>query len=290
MSITINPALQTNALGSFQTSFNGLIQGFSYDDPVLRNELVGGILKSDQAYPIWGGVGISERIPQAVSGGQSTSRLGGNIIRATGLTGASALTGFSVFDQNIAAINSPQSPVPLTPQGGGVNLYRLGSGMRIAVAADPLLASLEGSIINSQVSWDFVAQRLVPYIGTLTISSGTYNNTTGEIVLTMSAPVAFSAGDAVVLANLTGTGAYASLNGTYITTEVSGSTVKMLAAAGVGASTITGGDLTLGSGASSAAPVKVLDLQVGNSMTVSFNPVTGFANWNRNGTCALILI
>ena len=36
--------------------------------------------------------------------------------------------------------------------------------------------------------------------------------------------------------------------------------------------------------------VKVLSVEVGNSMTVSYDPVTGFATWNRSGTTAIILI
>ena len=106
----------------------------------------------------------------------------------------------------------------------------------------------------------------------------------------MSAPVSFSAGDAVVLSSLTGTGAYASLDGTWTTTAVSGSTVTAQGPVGVGASTITGGSLTLGSGASTALAVSVLDINVGNSMTVSYNSTTGFATWNRSGSCAIILI
>ena len=37
-------------------------------------------------------------------------------------------------------------------------------------------------------------------------------------------------------------------------------------------------------------PVRVLEVQVGNSMTVNYDPVTGFATWNRSGSCAVIQI
>ena len=36
--------------------------------------------------------------------------------------------------------------------------------------------------------------------------------------------------------------------------------------------------------------LRVLDVLVGNSMTVNYNSVTGFATWNRSGTIAIILI
>jgi hypothetical protein len=166
--------------------------------------------------------------------------------------------------------------------------YRLGSGARIAVACDPALASLYGLKISSQVSWDFVNQLLVPYIGTLTISSGTYNNTTGLVTLTMSTSVTFSAGDSIVVSSLTGTGAYASLDGTFTALSATGTTVTYNPGAGLGASTITGGSLTLGSGASSALPCSVLDIQVGNSMTVAYSG--GLATWNYSGSCAVIQI
>jgi hypothetical protein len=240
---------------------------------------------------MWGGVGISET-SSPVSGGPTNGETGGNITRATTQTaGASGqLTGFSVFDQNYSAINTPQSPVPLVGTGGQVNFYRLGSNARIAVAIDDALISQEGDVITQDVSWDFVNQRLIPYVGTLTISSGTYNDTTGEVVLTMSAPVTFGDGDAVIVSGLTGTGAYASLNGTFTATAVSGSTVTYNAGAGAGASTITGGSLTLGSGASSKLPCKVLNIDIGNSMVVEYDADTGFATWNRSGSCAVIQI
>ena len=39
-----------------------------------------------------------------------------------------------------------------------------------------------------------------------------------------------------------------------------------------------------------ALPVKILDINAGNSMTVSYNAVTGAATWNRQGYAALIQI
>jgi len=283
--ISFNPVLTTNAANTFNIQSLGYIQGTAQNDPAVRNQLSGGYLATSETLPMWGGVGISEDV-------QNSSALGDSIVRATNLTATSAtgLNGFAVFDQNDAMTTTPQSPVPLAGSNMLVTYYRLGSLARIAVACDPALVSLVNGNVSQQVSWDFVNQRLVPYLGTLTISSGTYNNTTGIVTLTMSATATFSAGDAIIVSSLTGTGAYASLNGTFTALTVSGTTVTYQATAGVGASTITGGSLTLGSGASSALNVKVLDLQIGNSMTVSYNSTTGFATWNYGGSCALILI
>lgn len=290
--ISFNPQLSTNAAGTFGVQWDGLIQGTAFPDPATRYALSSGFLASSETLPMWGGVGISEDVP-AITGAVPDASLGGSIIRATSEpgTGAGALTGFSVFDQGYGAVNTPQSPVPLVGSYGQVMFYRLGSGARIAVAADPALSSLGGNVITQAVEWDFINQRLIPSTGTLTISSGTYNNTTGVITLTMSAPITFGVGDAITLSSLTGTGAYASLNGTYTTAAgTTGSTVVLNGTAGVGASTITGGSAVLGSGSSSALPIKVLRFYSSNCMTVSYDSLTGFATWNRNGAAAVILI
>jgi hypothetical protein len=287
--ISFDPYKTTNASGSFNVQSDGLVQGTAMDDPSARYRLRGGVLLSTQTKPMWGGVGISETT-NPITGQVANGATGGSIIRATNLTpyAAGTLTGFSVFDQNYSAINTPGSPVPLSNYQ--VNLYPLGSLARIVVKIDPVLVDTENNVITQNVSWDFVNQLLVPYTGTLTVSSGTYNNTTGEVVLTMSAPVAFDAGDAVVVSALTGTGAYASLDGTFTSTYASGSVVKYNAGAGLGASTITGGSLTLGSGASVILPVKLLQVNIGNSMTVDYDDVTKLATWNRTGSAAVIQI
>lgn len=288
--ISINPNLTTNAAGSFPgTSTVGVIQGVAYDNPASRYQLAGGILASTETLPMWGGVAITEDLATPGSPNPSGT-LGGLIKRATGLTGSGQVTGFSVFNQNHAAIITPSSEVPLTPSGGLVNFYRFGSLAQVPVACDPSLASLDGGTIAQQVSWDWVNQLLVPYIGTLTISSGTYNNTTGIVTLTMSAPITFSAGDAIIVSSLTGSN-ITSQNGTYTAiAPTSGTTVTYQATAAAGATTITGGSLTLGSGASSALPVKVLEVSASGNMTVNYNSALNTANWNRSGSAAVIVL
>jgi hypothetical protein len=155
--ITFNPYIQTNVSGSFVIESDGYIVGMAEPDAATRNFLSGGILASTETLPMWGGVAISEAIRVATPG-QPRFELGGTIARATATAN---LTGFSVFDQNYAAINFPQSPVPQIPSTGMVNFYRVGSGARLALEIDPALASMGGSLINSAVGWDFTLQRII---------------------------------------------------------------------------------------------------------------------------------
>jgi len=282
------PSQTTSGQGLFNgASSLGLIQGQAFPDPATRFALRSGIVSQNETIPMWGGVGVNVDISPISANGPRSS-LGQVLSRATSLTGSGALLGFTVFDQAYNLVTDPNNTVPTAGSGQTINYYPLGCRARIAVECDPALVSLRGSNINPQVSWDFVNQILVPYIGTLTISSGTYNNTTGIVTLTLSAAATFSAGDAIIVSSLTGTGAYAGLNGTFTALSVSGSTVTYQATASLGASTITGGSLTLGSGASSALPVVVLDVQPAGNMIVNYNAVAGTTNWSFNGACAII--
>lgn len=160
----LNPYVQTNAAGMFNIESDGLIVGTAMPDPAARFALSGGWLASTETLPMFGGVGIGENVPQErppVT--RADVALGGSIVRAAAYAG---LTGFSVFDQNYAAVNSPQSPVPVVDKGGMVNFYRFGSGARVALAIDPTLISLEGGLITAQVSWDFTNQRIIAFATT----------------------------------------------------------------------------------------------------------------------------
>jgi hypothetical protein len=241
---------------------------------------------------MWGGVGVYMNIPGVV--GQPNTAFGPQMGRADSLSGTKALAGFSVFDQNYTAVTTPQNTVPIVVSGQSVHAYGLGSRARIAVACDPALASLYGTPIGGNVAWDFTSQMLVPYIAAaLTITSGTYVSATGIITLTMSAPITFSAGAALTLSALTGTGAFASLNGTWTSiAPTSGSTVTLQGPVAAGAATITGGTATPGSGVGTTAilPVKVLEVQTTNNITVAWDPINLVATWNFNGSAAVILI
>ena len=293
--VSFNPYITTVAAGSFNIASEGYVQGCALDDPANRYELSGGYLASSETLPMWGGVGICEGVANGANLSSAPyNTLGGQITRATTLVSGAAgqLTGFSVFNQNTAAITTPQSPVPLVGSGAMVNYFRIGSGMRIPVGMDPALASLVTSNVNTPVAWDFTNQLLVPYeASAYAISSAVYTSATGVLQLTLSTTAAFSAGDSVVLSSLTGTGSFASLNGTYTATSVAGAVVTVQAQSGLTA-TVTGGSLAQGSGTgtSSILPVKLLNFNVGNSLQVVYTPATGFATWNRSGNVAVILI
>lgn len=286
--LKFSPYNTTVAQGMFNTTADGMVQGTAFPDPSTTWRLRGGQLASAETLPMWGGVALYANVPGAAGGPNPTQ--GPIVGRANGITGGSKLAGFSVFDQDYAMVTSPQNTVPVIDSGGQVNWYPMGSLARIIVAADPALVSLIGGPIAPQVSWDWANQLLVPYIGTLTISSGTYVSATGIVTLTMSASIGFSAGDAIVVSGLTGTGAYASLNGTFTAiAPTSGTTVTYQAASGLGAAAITGGSLTLGSGSDVAIPVDVLNIQSSNCVTVEWDGAN-FATWNFNGCCAEIQI
>ncbi len=293
--VSFNPVLTSTAGGSFNIDSSGYIQGQAMDDPAYRYWLAGGILATTETLPMWGGVAISELVPSSAG----TTALGGQIGRATTLTAQAAgqLTGFSVFDQNHSAINSPQSPVPLVGSGMSVNFYRMGSQARIAVACDPSLISLQTGLITQQVSWDFNSQRLQPYLasgGTESVTSMTWSSTNGgQVAVVMAAPSLVGAvGDVITVsgATNTGTGGASVVNGTFtVDTFTDNEHFTFLLPAASGVVGTIGGTILLNYGVG-ALNVRVLDVQVGNSMTVSYAPSTGFATWNRSGSTALILI
>jgi hypothetical protein len=289
--LSYNPYQVTVAQGMFSVHTIGLKQGTAYPDPAIRNALRGGWLDTAETLPMWGGAGIYMDIPGGT--GQPHLSFQTKMGRATALTGAKPLNGFSVFDQNYSMVTTPQNTVPIAVSGQSVHAYAMGSRARIAVAADPSIAApLYGLPINSQVSWDFVNQMLVPYIAAaLTVTSGTYVPATGLITLTMSAPVTFGPGPAVTLSALTGTGAFAALNGSWTAiAPTSGTTVTLQGPIGGAAATITGGSAVLGSGAGSVLPVTVLEVQTTNCITVAWDSVNQVAKWNFGGCCAVIQI
>jgi hypothetical protein len=164
----LNPYVQTNAAGMFNIESDGFIVGTAMPDPAARFALSGGYLDPAETLPIWGGIAISENVPtQRSTPTADPTRpeiaLGSVIARATAYAD---LTGFAVFDQNYAAINSPQSPVPVTEKGGMVNFYRLGSGARVVLEIDPALVTLEGGLISQQVSWDFTHSKIIAFATT----------------------------------------------------------------------------------------------------------------------------
>ncbi len=197
-SISILPSQQTNALGSFFVTSKGYVQGTMLDDPVARFAIAQGIVSPSATSPMWGGIGITDLTPNP---GTEADAIGSVLTLATAVAN---LTGFTVFNQATAMIQSAQSQAPLAPAGGAINFFRFGSGARIAVACSSAVATtLENSASNTPVYWDY----------------------TNQVLLT------------------SGTG---------------------------------------------VLPVKVLAVNAGNSRTVSYSSVTGFASWANNGSTVII--
>jgi hypothetical protein len=90
--------------------------------------------------------------------------------------------------------------------------------------------------------------------GGTTISSGTYNNATGQVALTLAASTVVPVGGTVTIAGATGTGAFASINGAQTLTATTGTTVTFSIASGLGATTITGGSANSGTVTLALAP------------------------------------
>jgi hypothetical protein len=154
--ITINPGQVTNALGSFFATSEGYVQGCAQYDPANRFELNQGIVGLGVTTPMWGGEGITESIGTPAN---EALALGSVLTLATA---AANLTGFTVFDQAAAMIQSAQSPVPLAMAGMAINYFRFGSQMRIAVACSNAVATaFEGGAVNQALYWDYTNQLLL---------------------------------------------------------------------------------------------------------------------------------
>ena len=131
------------------------------------------------------------------------------------------------------------------PQWGcGVNGV---NGINSVNAAD--IAALAARFIA--LGWGTSSPNLSSYTltGNPTVSSGTYNSGTGQVVLTLATAIADSGATDSVVMSLTGTGSISSLNGTFTAAITNGGiTVTYTAATGLTV-TITGGtvlDITAG--------------------------------------------
>jgi len=290
--ITINPNVSVNAPGTFGVQWDGLMQGTAWPDPAIRNSLSGGRLATTETLPMWGGVGIYADVP-APQGSPATTpdvMLGPKVGRATNVTGGSTaknLCGFSVFDQNYSAINTPQSPVPLQSAGGNVNFYRLGSGARVAVKMDAALLSLGDDIETTPVSWEYDAQMLVQYEvafpANALLAQSWASTGGGQVTFQTTTNHTVDVGGSFTISGSTP----AAYNGTYV--AITGTATDTLVAVKLvdpGSSTVLG-TLKAGGG---ALPCRILRVQASNCMIVDYDSETGFATWDRDGAAAIILI
>lgn len=164
--VTINPAIQTNAAGTFSINSTGYFAGVMLDDPAKRFELRSGIVSASAAAPMWGGEAVTVSLTTAATNAPSGSAAGQADELQAVLTLATAqanVNGFTVFNQSAAMLSTPQSPVPLAPQGGSINYALLGSGARITVpiSASNAATLRAGSAINTAVYWDYTNQVLL---------------------------------------------------------------------------------------------------------------------------------
>jgi hypothetical protein len=289
--VPFNPYGTTNAQGSFSVQSAGYVQGVYQDDPAIRNALATGVLSASATVPLWGGVPISE----SIAGATADPTMGGSIIQAASVAN---ITGWSVFNNAYSMVGSPTSPVPMAVNAGAsVAFFRSGCGIRIPVGMDPSLVSLDGSLITSQVSWDFNNQVLQPFDAATTtyaVTSMTSSFASGvyTIAVVMAVPSLVGAvGDAINISGVTGTGA-ALVNGNQVVTaftDASHFSFQVTAAVNAIATGALTGTILLNAG-TVALPVKILGISAGNSMTVIYNPATGAATWNRSGYAALIQI
>lgn len=292
--VAFNPYLQSAGnSGLFNVSSKGLRQGTAYPDPATRYALRTGVLDVNETLPMWGGVGIYENIP-TYGATEPNATLGPVVGRATALTGSKQIAGFSVFDQAYGMITTPQSNVPLIGSYGQVMSYALGSSARIAVKCAAGLVDLWGDSIQSQVSWDWTTQELVPYApayNAVTITGATWANTLGgEATFTIGTDLSavLTAGDVIDVSGVLSTGATTDgYNGNWVVVSVPDSShvIVLLPRATTPGTYASGGTIAAAGG---ALPVKVLDIQAGNCMTVDYDADTGFANYDFDGNCAVI--
>lgn len=286
------PSQTTVGQGLFNgASSTGMIQGHAFQDPGIRNQLASGVVSQGETIPMWGGMPVYADVSPITSTGPKQS-LGLVVGRATALTGATGVVGFSVFDQAYNMVNDPNNPVPTAGSGQSLNYYKLGSRARLAVPCSSTLVSLRGGNLTQQVSWDFADGILVPYApgySAVTITGAVWANTNGgQITFTVGTDLTtvLSAGDVIDTAGIVQTGGTGgSYNGQWIVVSVTSTTVVVIAAAGTGFyPTYTSGGTILAAGG--ALPVTVLDVQPTGCMTVV--TTGGLYTWNYNGACALI--
>lgn len=288
------PNLTTSGQGLFNgASSVGMIQGQADPDPATRFALRGGIVSSSETVPMWGGIGVYADVPPVSASGPNQV-LGPVLGRATSISGALPLLGFTVFDQSYNLVTDPSNPVPTAGSGQSINFYSLGSRARIAVACDPSLVSLRGGLLNAQVSWDFVNQRLVPYSPAYaadTITGAVWASTSGgQITYTVSTDLTadLNAGDDINVSGIVETGGTGgSYNGSFVVVSVTSTTIVVAAPAASGyyGTYTSGGSVLAGGG---ALPVTILDVQPTGCITVDYNSASGLVTYDYNGACAKI--
>src|ERR1700744_857196 len=155
-SISFNPMVTSSPQSSFLKSTYGLVQGVFVDDPASNPWLLSGHLDSGVSQPIWGGMAITEKVPQP-----GEYQLGNTIVLASA---NSNFSGFTVFNRANNMVITPGNTRPQADALMTVMYFRTGSNASIAVQCDSGLAeSLGGGNVNQAVSWDFTNQKLITF-------------------------------------------------------------------------------------------------------------------------------
>lgn len=287
----LSPLLTTNAgLGTFSVTTEGFFQGTFQDDPAIRNQLSGGVWAQTETVPAYGGMAIYEAIPPLGANGADV--LGPTLSRATNVTAGAVgqITGFSVFNQAINAISTPQSQVPMLGSGQGVNFFRLSSHARIIVQCSPSLVALDGGTTIALTSWDYNAQMLVPYVAAYNanaLTAASYSTGTGNITFTTTTAHGIAVGNYFTIAGSTPSaynGDYVALAGT------TGSTLVAAAIGGINPGTYaSGGSLAAGGGAVTGPGTSQLLRINPNGRVISYNSSTNYASWATGFTAEIRL-
>jgi hypothetical protein len=285
------PSLTTAGQGLFNgPSSTGMIAGQADPDPATRFALRSGIVSQNETVLMWGGLAVYADVSPISTTGPKQP-LGQVLGRATALTGATGIAGFSVFDQGYNMVNDPINTVPTSGSGMSLNYYPLGCRARIAVPCDPSLVSLRGGLINAQVSWDFVAQELVPYAPaypSATITGAVWSNTNGgQTVFTVGTNLTayLGVGNDLDVSGVVSTGGSGvGFNGTFPILAITSTTITVSQPLTTSPGTYASGGATAAGGG--ALPVTVLDVQPTGCMTVQNSG--GAITYNYNGSCAKI--
>jgi photosystem II stability/assembly factor-like uncharacterized protein len=124
-----------------------------------------------------------------------------------------------------------------------------GGNIAASTSSNIIFASANGVqpyyTINGGTTWSPIDLTSAGVVNPYTISSGTYNPSTGLVTLTMSSAASFSTEARFNVNGLSGAGTnLGNLNGNFTAVSASGSTVTYTAATGLGSITITGGNLS----------------------------------------------
>jgi hypothetical protein len=143
------------------------------------------------------------------------------------------------------------APAPSTLQKSGALISQGGTntspGTKSLLTQDSSLTSLLAApLALSALSWS--GGIATATAAATTIASGTYNEITGLVTLTLTAPIGLAVGSPVVVSGVTGTGSYADVDGSYVAAVGSGGMTLEYTIATTLTLTITGGTVTLGHG------------------------------------------